>query len=315
MNENNVELIPLVMSHSHGLRTFYANLLNGGTVVLTDGVMNVKELFRLMEQYHVTSLDLSPSAAQILIKLSKGKFWEKARNLEYIEIGTAVLPEELKDQLVNNLPGVHLYNFYGSTESGRSCVLDFSVERGRKKCIGKPSRNSTIIFTDDARNSISATIDKPGLLASCGPMNMSAYWHNDDLTREILKENYVLTNDIGYIDQDGFVYVIGRRDDVINYNGIKISPTEIEDTVRQYQGIADCACVGIPDAVAGMIPKLYIVVREDVCFCRDSFMDFLNAHLDKNKMPKAVNILDDLPKTFNGKLDRKALKTLEGVEL
>ena len=310
MREHNVELIPLVMSHSHGLRTFYANLLNGGTVVLTNGVMNVKAIFTLMDKFKVTALDISPSAAQILIKLSKGAFWNKAKHLNYIEIGTAVLPESLKDEMVENLPGVHLYNFYGSTESGRTCALDFSFFIGKKKCIGKPSINTEIIFTDENRNPIKASPENPGLLASRGPMNMTCYWKNPELTKEILVNGYICTNDLGYFDENGYVYVTGRRDDVINYNGIKISPSEIEEVIALFPSVTECACIGKTDPVAGQIPKLFIVPKDIQSFDMEEFQSFLSSHLDRTKMPKLIEVLEALPLTYNGKLDRKALKLL-----
>ncbi len=311
MQKNNVELIPLTMSHSHGLRTFYANLLNGSTVVLTNGVMNVKQVFQLMEQFKVTSLDLSPSAVQFLIRLARDMFWEYAKKLDYIEIGTAHLPEELKSELADHLPGVHLYNFYGSTESGRVCALDFSIHRDKKKCIGIPSRNAEIIFTDDGRKPVPATLEAPGLLASRGSMNMTGYWKNEDLTKEILINGYVCTNDIGYIDDEGYVYVLGRKDDVINFNGTKISPVEVEEAAMLYGGVSEAACVGKPDAVAGQVPRLFIVPKDRDTFNVNEFTRFLGGHIDKNKMPKNIFLLDELPKTFNGKLNRKELSTLD----
>lgn len=310
MREHNVELIPLVMSHSHGLRTFYANLLNGGTVVITNGVMNVRAVFNLMDTFKVTALDISPSAAQILIKLSKGEFWNKARHLDYIEIGTAALPELLKEQLSKNLPGVRLYNSYGSTESGRTCALDFSVDGTKRNCIGKPTKNAELVFTDDDRNPIHATPENPGLLASRGPMNMMCYWKNPSLTKEILINGFICTNDLGYFDENGNAYVVGRRDDVINYNGIKISPIEIEEVIALYPPISECACIGITDSVAGQIPKLFIVPKDNKAFDMENFQSFLSSHLDRTKMPKIVEMVETLPKTYNGKLDRKALKLL-----
>ena len=310
MKKHNVEMIPLAMSHSHGLRTFYANLLNGSTVVITNGVMKVQQFFQLMDRYNVTSLDLSPSATEILIKLAKDVFWEKARNLDYIEIGTAALSEALKEQLAGHLPGVHLYNFYGSTESGRTCVLDFSVAKNKKKCIGRPSVNAEIVFTDDNRTPIKATPEEPGLLASKGPMNMSCYWKNPELTDEILINGFVCTNDIGYYDEEGYVYVVGRRDDVINYNGLKISPTEIEDIVSSHPEIDETALVGKPDPIVGQVPKLFIVVKDAKTFDIDSFWSFLSGRLDQTKMPKSIAVIDALPRTYNGKLNRKELERL-----
>ncbi len=311
MKAENVEIIPVPISHSHGLRCCYANLLNGGTIVLVDGLLRVQVLFDLMTRYHVTAMDVSPNAALMLIKLSKGSFWKYAGKLDYIQLGTASLPESLKIDLVKNLPGVHLYNFYGSTESGRSCVLDFSIDSGKVSCIGKPTVNSEIVFTNDNRQFITATETNPGLLASRGTMNMHCYWKNPQLTEETMRNNYIFTNDLGYMDPDGYVYVFGRKDDVINYNGIKIAPSEIEEIAVRFEGIRDAACVPMPDKTgAGQAPRLFIVAENETSFNKKGFSEFLSKHIDGNKVPKRIDILDEIPRTFNGKIKRKDLANL-----
>lgn len=307
MKPENRELIPVPISHSHGLRCCYANLLNGGSIILTNGLMAVKKVFSLMARYRVTAMDLAPSAAALLIKLSKGAFWEYGKHLDYIQIGTASLPEGLKEQLINNLPGVRLYNFYGSTESGRSCVLEFSKEQGRDRCIGKPTVNSTIYFTDSERQRITATADRPGLLASSGPMNMSGYWKNPALTNTVLCNGCVFTNDLGYMDEDGFIYLFGRNDDVINYNGIKISPEEIEDIAVRYPGVKDAACVPVPDTLSGQVPKLFLTLEDENDFEMKSFLTYLSEHIDANKMPKSIECISSIPRSSNGKILRRKL--------
>lgn len=307
MKPDNVELIPLPISHSHGIRCCYANLLNGSSIILIDGLMVAKNVFCLVDRYHVTAMDLSPSAVALLIKVSKGKFWEYGKKFDYIQIGTASLSENLKNELLNELPGVHLYNFYGSTESGRSCVLDFSIDCGLVNCIGKPTRNSHIIFTDENRVEMKATLENPGLLASKGDMNMMYYWGQPALTEEIMQHGYVYTNDLGYMDEKGYVYVLGRNDDVINYNGIKIAPVEIEEVAVTYSGVSDAGCVPQNNALVGQVPKLFIAVEDENSFDMSDFMVYLGEHLDGNKMPKRVEIIEKIPRTFNGKIQRKKL--------
>jgi long-chain acyl-CoA synthetase len=141
-------------------------------------------------------------------------------------------------------------------------------------------------------------------------MNMTCYWNNPELTGEILVNGFVCTNDIGYFDEDGYAYVVGRRDDVINCNGIKISPTEIEDIVITYPAVSETALVGKPDPIAGQIPKLYIVVKDPASFNSEDFWSFLSNRMDKTKMPKSFEIIDALPRTYNGKLNRKELERL-----
>ncbi|MCR5119910.1 MAG: acyl--CoA ligase [Lachnospiraceae bacterium] len=307
MKEGNVEFIPIPISHSHGLRCCYANFLNGGSVVLSDGLLNVKKAFRMIDAYKVTAMDISPSAAQMLIKLSKGAFWEYGRRMDYIQIGTAALPEGLKEMLVNELEGVRLYNFYGSTESGRSCVLDFSKEKDRKNCIGKPTVNAEIVFTDDDRKIIASSKENTGLLASRGRMNMECYWKNPELSAGICGDGYIFTNDVGYMDEEGFVYVIGRKGDVITYNGIKIAPEEIEQEAVGYDGITDAACVPIRNEAGATVPGLFISVADKDKFDGKAYIAYLKEHLDGNKMPKRIRIIERIPRTANGKIIRREL--------
>lgn len=307
MREGNVELIPLPLSHSHGLRCSYANFFRNGTIVITDGVTRVLDIYKLIKNYHVTAVDLSPTAASVLLKLTRGRFAEFNNQFDYIQIGTAALPEELKAELCRQFPDVRLYNFYGSTESGRSCVLNFNSEDDRKYCIGFPTRNARFIVTDDDRNEIRSGAGHTGLLASAGAMNMKGYWKQPELTAQIMRNGYVYTNDEGYIDERGFVYVLGRKDDIINYKGIKIAPEEIEEVVAQYKGVKDCACVPIAEKAAGQAPKVFLVLAKPEKFDKTAFVRFMEEHIDANKIPKYIEIIDEIPRASNGKIQRKKL--------
>lgn len=310
MKKDNVELVPLPISHSHGLRTCYANLVNGGTVVLTDGVTRVKHIFELIDKYKITALDLSPSAARVLIKLSKGALSDYKEQIDFVQIGTAMLDEELKEQLCTLLCDSRLYNFYGSTESGRVCVLDFNLEQGKSGCIGHPARNAQFIITDENRNEIESSSDNMGLLAIAGPMNMKGYYKNQELTDSIMRDGYIFTNDMGYIDESGCVYVMGRADDVINYRGIKISPEEIEAPARKFPALVDCACVPQKDAMCGQVPKLFVVMEEGTETTQKEIITFLKEHLEENRMPKKIVFIEEIPRTSNGKILRKQLLEL-----
>ncbi len=306
IRKNSVELIPLPISHSHGLRSCYANLLNGSGIVLSDGVMMIRNLFDMINEFHVTAMDFSPSAVKVLIKLAKERFFDLADQLDYIEIGTAVLDEETKKTLIDHFPNTRLYNFYGSTESGRSCVLDFRKENLRK-CVGKPTRHARFIVTDENRKEILSSEDNMGLLACCGAMNMKGYWKQKELTEQTMRDGFVYTNDLSYIDENGYVYVYGRKDSIINFGGIKIAPDELEEQIIKYKGIKDCACVPKNDSVYGQIPYLYITVENKDDFDMAAFMSFMKEHIDYNKLPKKVEIIDSIPRTFNGKLQRDPL--------
>lgn len=313
MKENNVEMIPMPTSHSHGLRRTYSNLVNGSSVVFVDGVTLLKKVFNMIEEYKVTSMDLSPSMLSIIFKLSKDRLGDYADQMDYIQLGSAPLPEEDKVHLSRILPKTRLYNFYGSTEAGCSCLLDFNSMAGKKGCIGKPAVNAHFIVVDENRNEIQSSPDNLGFLASSGAINMKEYFKAPELTESAMANGFVYTKDLGYIDEEGLVYMLGRKDDVINYGGIKISPEELEAIIIKNPIIKDCALIPVKDALTGQAPKLFITLEKEDGSEYDAkeFKVFLQENLDANKQPKFIEIIDEIPRTFNGKIKRNVLMERE----
>ena len=305
MQPQTVEMIPMPLNHSHGLRTCYANFLNGSAVVVFDGIRNISLFFRMIETYQVTALDLSPTLAKLLLKIARRGLVKYRDQIEYIEIGTAFLDDDLKKTLQEIFTETRLYNFYGSTEAGRSCVLEFSKEDS-SGCVGYPSKNASFVIVDDGYNPIKSSRENPGLLAVCGSMMMDGYFGSEELTKTILKEGTLYTSDLGYIDKEGKVYVLGRKDDVINYKGIKIAPEEIEMAAMRVKGIVDCACVPVLDEMRGQVPKLYVVpgIEYDE---RHTFA-YLRKMLGPAKMPLYIETTEYVPRSSNGKLLRKKLQ-------
>ena len=313
MKPDNVELIPMPTSHSHGLRRTYGNMANGSSVVFADNIMLLKNVFELMDKHHVTSMDLSPSILSIFFKLSKDRLGNYADVLDYIQLGSAPLSEEDKAHLSRILPRTRLYNFYGSTEAGCSCLLDFNAdaESGAAQrppgCIGRPAVNAEFIVVDENRKPIKSSRDNPGFLASRGAINMKEYFKAPELTAQATDGEYIYTKDLGYIDEDGYVYMLGRKDDVINFGGVKISPEEIESQVIKNDAVRDCACVPVEDAMTGQAPKLFIILEPDADYDAKAFRSFLAETLDANKQPKTIEVIDRIPRTFNGKIKRNEL--------
>ncbi|MCR5527505.1 MAG: acyl--CoA ligase [Lachnospiraceae bacterium] len=311
MKEGNIELIPMPLSHSHGLRTVYANVYAGNTCVFVNGVLMIKLLFNMLDKYKCTALDMAPSMLSVIFKLSGDSLSNYKDQLDYIELGSAPLVEEDKRHLCELLPNTRLYNFYGSTESGRTCALNFNDGVERPSCIGLPTQNAKFIFVDKERNEITATKENPGFIATGGSMNMKEYLNAPKLTAKAVENGFIYTNDLGYKDKEGYIYCLGREDDVINCAGIKISPDEIENIAKKFEGIADCACVPALDKMQGQVPKLFISVSipKDK-FDMMAYREFLKNNLDSNKYPKIVEFIDVIPRTSNGKLQRKKLLAL-----
>lgn len=308
LREDNVELIPSPLNHSHGLRRYYANMYKGASVVLISSVMNVLGFFRMMDTYKVNSIDLVPTALSVLLRLSKGKFAEYKDILRYIQLGSAPLAESDKKTVCSLLPKTHLYNFYGSTESGCICIYDFNTGNDKPNCIGKPARNAKITIVDEDRQEMVSSADDTGLLASFGPMNTQGYWKDEEETEKALRDGVVYSNDEAYIDEDGDIILLGRKGDVINVGGNKVSPDEIEDVAKKHSIVADCGCIGIKDSLRGNAPKLYVQIKKGHSFDAAAIRSFLSEHLEPYKVPVSIEEIDLIPRSFNGKLLRKTLR-------
>ncbi len=308
MEKDNVEMIPSPMNHSHGLRRYYANMYNGSSVVLLGSVMDMARFFGNIDRYHVNSMDLVPSALAVVLRLSKRKLADYADRLRYLQFGSAPLADADVQLICELLPNTRMYNIYGSTESGCTCIYDFNCKEQKKNCIGKPTCNTTVLFVDDDRHEIEASPDHTGLIATVGDMNMSEYWQDAEETANAMENGIIYSNDIGYFDADGDIILIGRKGDVINIGGMKVAPDEIENAAKKMPEIFDCGCIAVPDPAKGQVPKLLVQMASGVDFDAKAIRSFLMKHLEPYKVPAYIEQIKKIPRTFNGKLLRKELK-------
>ena len=311
MESDNVELILSPMNHSHGLRRYYANMVNGSMVVLLGSMMNMRRLMTNIEEYGVNAMDMVPSALSVLLKLSGGRLADYRHQLRYIQFGAAPMAEADRVRICELLPETRLYNFYGSTESGCVSIYNFNRPDVKQHCIGRPSCNAEIFMVDEERRPVVSSREQPGLLACRGGMNLIGYWRDEEETHKALADGVVYSNDIAYYDAEGDIILLGRRGDVINVGGVKVSPEEIEDVVRELSGIEDCGVVPVPDSLKGSVPKLYVQMARGETFDPAAIMASLAGRLEPAKRPAEIVRIEKIPRTFNGKLLRRELATLK----
>ena len=139
-------------------------------------------------------------------------------------------------------------------------------------------------------------------------MVMNEYYKEPELTAETLRDGYIYSNDMGYVDADGDVILLGRRGDVINVGGNKVSPEEIEDAAKKLDGVADCGCIPVEDNAKGHVPKLFVQMASGREFDAKAIRSALAASLEPYKVPVYIVEIDKIPRSYNGKLLRKELK-------
>ena len=309
MKKGNVEIIPMPLNHSFGIRRYQSDMVNGGTVCLMDGMVFIGTLWKLVEKYGATSMAISPASLGMIFHLSDERIADYADQLDYIQIGSAPLAEADKEKLLRLLPDPRLYNFYGSSEVGCACILEFSGNGNKTGCIGRPTVNSIVRFTDDAGNVVeNGSPEAPALLSWGGSIVMEGYYNDPDLTAETLVGGYVRTKDLAYLDEDGDCILVGRADDVINYGGSKISPAEIENLALGYEYIDDVAFTSISDPITGELPVILVIQKDG--YDEAEFERFLTDRLESYKLPRKYIYVDNIPKTFKGSVLRKEVRKL-----
>lgn len=309
MKKGNVEIIPMPLNHSFGIRRYQSDMVNGGTVCLMDGMVFIGTLWKLIEKYGVTSMAISPASLGMIFHLSDDKIADYADQLDYIQIGSAPLAEADKEKLLRLLPHTRLYNFYGSSEAGCACILEFSGNGNKTGCIGRPTVNSVVRFSDDEGNVVTnGSPESPALLSWGGSIVMEGYYNDPELTAETIVDGYVRTKDLAYLDEEGDCILVGRADDVINYGGSKISPAEIEDLALGYEHIDDVAYTSIKDPITGELPVILVVQKDG--YEEADFESFLADRLESYKLPRKYIYVESIPKTFKGSVLRKEVRKL-----
>lgn len=306
MREGNIEVCPMPLNHSAGLRRYFSNMLAGGAFVILDGLLAVKRFFEAIETHHATSCALSPAALPLLFKLTGNRLADYDGTLEFISFGSAPFAEADREKLISMMPHTRIYDLYGSTEAGVSCVSLVSGPDAAPRCIGRPSVNARLKILEESGAEKDASATDAGLLAWGGAMLADGYWRDEALTAKTFVDGYVRTNDLGYLDDLGRVFLLGRADDVVNVGGRKISPAEVEEEAKRCFGVADCACIGVPDPLSGeALALFYEGERLDEAVLRTH----LRAALEPYKLPATITWMHALPRTYNGKLDRKKLRS------
>ena len=229
-------------------------------------------------------------------------------SLKWCNSGGAPLPLEVQ-QSFEKLTGCRLAEGWGMTETSPTGTFTPVTNEPRAGSCGVPSPGITIKFLDVGDNKTYVPLGKSGELCIRGPNVMKGYWKSPDATAAIMTaDGFMRTGDVGYMDEDGYVYIVDRTKDMLLCGGFNVYPRVLEEAIYKHPGVEEVAVVGIRDEYRGQSPKAFIKLKEGVAkFTLDELQKFLKDRLGKHEMVQALEIRDALPKTPVGKISKKDL--------
>ena len=304
-----VILSVLPMSFNYGLYQWLMVCQFGGTLVLEKSFAYPWAVIETMQRERVTGFPLVPTMAAILLQLDLAKV--ELPDLRYITNAGAAIPGAHVQRLRAALPGVEIYCMYGQTEATRISYLPPDQIELRQDSVGRGIPNEEVWIVDDQGQRVPPGV--VGELVVRGANVMKGYWNLPDETDRVLKpgplpfERILYTGDLFRADEDGYLYFVARKDDIIKSRGEKVSPREVEDALCAIPEIAEAAVIGVPDAVLGEAVHAFAVLREGCVLDKQEIRRCCQQVLEDFMVPKIVEIVVSLPKLPNGKIDRREL--------
>ncbi len=308
-SENDTILDVMPLSFDYGLYQLLMSVRYGGTLVLEPCFVHVDRIFRQIENERVTGLPIVPAIAESMLRMNHFERSDLS-SLRYItSTGQAIAPETVH-RLIDKFPGVDIYSMYGLTECKRVAYLDPAKLRRKPSSVGRAIPN-TEVFLLDNEGRIIEEHGCVGELAVRGSNVMLGYWNDEESTRAVIREGQycadriLLSGDLFRFDEEGDLYFVGRRDDVVKIGGQKASPVEVERVIGSMEGIDSCVVLTIPHGILGNVFVSIAVKNGDL---RDiDVRKYCSRRLECHQMPKKVVFVDELPLTDNGKVDRKGI--------
>jgi long-chain acyl-CoA synthetase len=283
---------------------------NGGEIVMLPR-FEAKAALAAVNRTKVTALPGVPTMYQALLDCSDIEQTDFT-SLRACISGGAPLPAELKSRF-ETLTGAVVIEGYGLTES--SGVVSCNPYDGLNKLgsIGQPVPGTDVKLLDKEDPTKPAPLGEPGELAFSGPQVMLGYWGRPEADAEVFVGEYLRTGDVATIDEDGFIFIVDRLKDMIAVGGFKVFPSQVEDILYKHPSVKEALVIGVPDKYHGEMPRAFVTLQEGANEDGAALMAWLNPKLGKHERVQSVVVMDVLPKTMIGKLDRKALRAAVGV--
>jgi long-chain acyl-CoA synthetase len=302
-------VVPL--SFDYGLYQLLMCVRVAATLILEKGFAFPGRVLELLEREEITGLPGVPTIFQVLASAGAGGVAHDLPELRFLTNTAAALAPATIEALRVAFPQVRLYSMYGLTECKRVSYLPPEQLDARPESVGIPIPGTEAWIEDDAGNRLPP--GEVGELVVRGAHVMQGYWNDPQATAERLRpgrwpwEQELLTGDLFRQDEDGFLYFVGRRDDILKSRGEKVAPREVEAVLHAAEGVRTAAVVGAPDRLLGEAIVAFVVPHDGATLTPTALRRHCAQYLEDYMVPARIELRDQLPTTPNGKVDRRAL--------
>jgi long-chain acyl-CoA synthetase len=305
-----IDTLPL--SFDYGLYQVLMAFKFGGTVILEKGFIFPEEIIKTVVKERVTGWPIVPTIAAMLCRqknLEKHDF----THLRYITSTGQVLPTNHIARLKEVFPKAKLFSMYGLTECKRVSYLPPEELDKRPGSVGKAIPNTEVYLVDNDGKEIKEA-GKQGELVVRGSTVMRGYWGLPEETQRALRpgrypeEKVLYSGDLFKKDEEGYLYFLGRKDDIIKTSGHMVSPKEVENVLCEMEDIVEAAVIGVEDEVLGRAVKAFVCLVDNSSITEKDVIGFCFKHLEDYAVPKYISFQKSLPKTDSGKIQKRDLR-------
>ena len=293
-------LLPLPLHHSFGLGCLNTSLFSGGTLVLLQNASDLSEILKIIKEYEITVFAAVPATLIKILKFYKNDIKNDFKNLRLIITNSTSIPPETVSEYKKILKNGNLATYYGLTEASRSTFMIFETHLDKDSSVGKPAPGVKIKIANIEHGI--------GEIWIKGPNVINDYWIHSDNDEKFI-DGWIKTGDLGYFDEDGFLYLSGRLDDVINVGGEKVFPYNVEKIIKNMNGIDEVVVIGQKHDVFGQTVKAFVKLNPNSSLKKSDILSFCIKNLEKYMVPTKIDLINEFPLTDYGKIKRFMLQT------
>ncbi|MFP6570291.1 MAG: AMP-binding protein [Dehalococcoidia bacterium] len=305
--QEDVVLVHLPLFHIYGMNVIMNPGIAIGNLQIMMGRFDMDLMLNLMEEHSVSLLYTAPP---VLVALSQypGLKKHNLSALRCMMIGAAPLSAELQTR-VREVTGIPSIQGYGMTEASPVTNLDFAdVERGLPGSVGPATADTEQKVVDLDSGTTELPVGEEGELLIRGPQIMKGYFDDPEATTETLtSDGWLHTGDIARVDENGYVWIVDRKKELIKYSGFQVPPAELEGLLLEHHGVADCAVIAKPDEQSGEIPKAFVVRAKGSSVDEEELIAFVAERVATFKQVREVEFIEAIPKNPSGKILRRLL--------